>query len=259
MSKPGFHPREQGDVGEAYAIVWLTDVGAKVSTPLFHSPDYDLIADFGEGLLRVQVKTSGCVMRGRYKVQVATSGGNRSWTGAVKYFDRHRCDALFVRLVDGRQWLIPASAVDASTTITLGGRKYSEYQIHPGGGIPLAARRALESSALRGSAGVGEPGRTVNPVASPEWVRIPPPPSSPPRLAPVKERAIGRTRISSGHQLTISIGPFRSAGLAPGDQLEVTAEGPGELRLRRVHEAPTPTPAQPELTTPGAPEPEEAA
>ncbi len=50
--------RQQGDLGEASAIEWLTRQGARVSTPLGHSPDYDLIAEFGERLLRVQVKTS---------------------------------------------------------------------------------------------------------------------------------------------------------------------------------------------------------
>ena len=53
-----FHPRRQGDLGEAAAIQWLTWVGAVVSFPLFHSPDYDLIAELEGRLLRVQVKTS---------------------------------------------------------------------------------------------------------------------------------------------------------------------------------------------------------
>ncbi len=41
--------RQQGDLGEASAIEWFTRAGAVVSTPLGHSPDYDLIADFGIG------------------------------------------------------------------------------------------------------------------------------------------------------------------------------------------------------------------
>ena len=36
--------RQQGDLGEASAIDWLTRVGATVSVQLGHSPDYDLIA-----------------------------------------------------------------------------------------------------------------------------------------------------------------------------------------------------------------------
>jgi bifunctional DNA-binding transcriptional regulator/antitoxin component of YhaV-PrlF toxin-antitoxin module len=68
----------------------------------------------------------------------------------------------------------------------------------------------------------------------------------------VRERTVGRSRLSSGHQLTIPIGPFRAAALAPGDQFEVIADGPGRVRLERVH------PAEP-LTTPAGPAPEEAA
>ena len=51
-------PRTQGDIGEWSAIGWLIDQGAKVFLPLGHSPDIDLVADFGDRLASVQVKTS---------------------------------------------------------------------------------------------------------------------------------------------------------------------------------------------------------
>ena len=253
------HSRKQGDVGEAHAIAWLTEVGADVSVPLFHSPDYDLIAQFGEELLRVQVKTSRFARGDRFTVQIATRGGNRSWTGTVKYFSRARCDFLFVRLVDGRRWFIPASAVASGTSIDLGGPKYSEFEIGMEGELPPEVERRLECPSPWGSAGAGEPGWTVNSVATPERVRIPPPPSSSgsgTRLEPVKQRSTGRSRMSPGHQMTVPIGPFRAAGLSPGDQFEVVAEGPGELRLSRVHAA---EPTDPSLTTPAATAPAEGA
>jgi len=56
------HPREQGDWGELCAALWLTGQGATVSEPIGHSPDYDLIADFGDRILRVEVKTSTSFM-----------------------------------------------------------------------------------------------------------------------------------------------------------------------------------------------------
>jgi Holliday junction resolvase-like predicted endonuclease len=58
-------PREQGDLGELSAMEWFASKGAKVAIPVFHSPDVDLYADFGERLLRVQVKTSAHQSRGR--------------------------------------------------------------------------------------------------------------------------------------------------------------------------------------------------
>src|SRR5262245_21590443 len=104
----GFHPRRQGDLGEASAIEWFTSTGAAVSFPLFYSPDYDLVADFGAGLFRVQVKTSSRLKRGRYSVFLATAGGNQTWTGMVKRFSPSRCEFLFVLVGDGRRWFIPS-------------------------------------------------------------------------------------------------------------------------------------------------------
>jgi Holliday junction resolvase-like predicted endonuclease len=51
-------PREQGDRGELSAIVWLAGQGYPVFKPLFHSPHYDLVADRGSKLVRVEVKTT---------------------------------------------------------------------------------------------------------------------------------------------------------------------------------------------------------
>src|SRR5690349_6466022 len=93
--------RQQGDLGEASAIEWLTRQGATVSAPLGHSPDYDLIAEVAGRVWRVQVKT--CVrceatLEGdeRWPVSVCTNGGNQSWTGLTKRFDPAKVDALFV-------------------------------------------------------------------------------------------------------------------------------------------------------------------
>jgi AbrB family looped-hinge helix DNA binding protein len=45
-----------------------------------------------------------------------------------------------------------------------------------------------------------------------------------------------QTRVSSKHQVTIPAGPFRTAGLEPGDTLKVEAEGAGRVVLTRVDE-----------------------
>ena len=89
--------RQQGDLGEASAIDWLTRQGAIVFAPFGHSPDYDLAADFGEGLVRVQVKTSTQVAvtpngHERCPVMLATNGGNQSWNRIAKRFDSSRFD-----------------------------------------------------------------------------------------------------------------------------------------------------------------------
>ena len=132
MASAHWSPRRQGDLGELSAVVWLTEAGATVSMPLFHSPDYDLIADFDGDVSRVQVKTSVCWAKRRFVVALCTRGGNRSWNGVVKRLDATRCDHLFVHVGDGRRWYIPARALGGSSAIALGGPKYSEYEIEPG-------------------------------------------------------------------------------------------------------------------------------
>jgi hypothetical protein len=126
-------PRRQGDLGELSAIEWLGSQGYGVSFPLGHSPDYDLIADDGDALLRVQVKTSAQqAPKGRWRIAVCTMGGNQSWNGIVKRFSAIRCDCLFVLVADGRRWFIPAAAVEGGRALHLGGPKYSEFEVEPG-------------------------------------------------------------------------------------------------------------------------------
>jgi PD-(D/E)XK endonuclease len=131
-------PRRQGDAGELSAMTWLARAGAIVCKPLFESADYDLVADFGNNLVRVQVKTSSCWRNNRWEVTLATRGGNQSWNGLVKRLDTTRCDALFVHVGDGRRWYIPASALGGGAGILLGGPRYAQYEVEPGD--PLAPR-----------------------------------------------------------------------------------------------------------------------
>ena len=246
--------RQQGDLGEASAIDWLTRVGAGVLIPFGHSPDYDLIADFEGRLLRVQVKTS--VWRTeppngfpRYGVQLATLGGNQSWTGRVKTFDADLVDALFALTGDGRRWFIPAGEVESKSSVTLGGPKYSEFEIESSQPIEKLVygvdSQPIQSNTARGSFGVGEPSEPVKFVAKPEWVRIPPPPlsSSLGSVPPVGECVTevprgtaprGQTRVSGNRQIVIPKRAFETAELARGDRLKAYANGPGEIVFRRL-------------------------
>jgi hypothetical protein len=134
------HPRLQGDIGEAAAIAWLTRAGYGVWVPLGHSPDADLIAQRDDRLFRIQVKTSTAFRNGRYEVSLATKGGNRSWSGRVKTIDPSRFEYLFVLVGDGRQWLIPAAAVEARTMVLLGGPKYAPFEVAAAPGTPMGER-----------------------------------------------------------------------------------------------------------------------
>jgi PD-(D/E)XK endonuclease len=242
--------RRQGDLGEFSAMEWLSSVGAEIWIPIGHSPHVDLIAELHGRFIRVQVKTSTVretTPNGheRWTVRLATLGGNQSWTGLTKKLDPTKVDFVFALVGDGRRWFIPAPALEASTSIALGGSKYAEFEIERGRpiedlvyGVRRSASRIDQS---RGSAGVGEPGSAVNRMPRAEWVRIPPPPFAalPPSPVapgdpdPSDHGRIGRTRISSGHQITIPVGPFRAAGLSAGDRLHVESDGDGRVVLTR--------------------------
>jgi hypothetical protein len=239
----GFHPRKQGDLGEAAAIHWLTSIGAIVSFPLFHSPDYDLIADLGNRLIRVQVKTSRCHHgpTSHFAVQLATNGGNRSWTGLVKTFDPSRFDYLFVVVEDDRRWFIPSTEIDGRHSISLGGDKYSEFEVHATGTPDHGIWAGSKLDASRGGAGVGEPGRTVNPVAQPEWVRFPPPPLPPllrgePSPRAGEHRAVGRTKMSSHYQVAVPRAVAVVSSISPGDRFRVESDGTGRFVMTRIDE-----------------------
>jgi PD-(D/E)XK nuclease superfamily protein len=150
------NPREQGDLGEASAIEWLTRWGARVWVPISHSPDIDLIAEKDGRLWRVQVKTCACWYKGRWSVSVCTRGGNQSWSGLVKRLDPSRCDFLFVLAADGRRWFIPSGAVGGGTAILLGGPKYATYEVDEAAPMPnrtvSEARSRIEVAQPRGDA-----------------------------------------------------------------------------------------------------------
>ena len=134
------HPRRQGDIGEAAAIAWLTRAGFGVWIPHGHSPDADLIAERDRRLLRIQVKTSTALRNGRYEVSLATKGGNRSWSGRVKENNPGRYDYLFVLVADGRQWFIPAAAIEARMMLLLGGPKYAAFEVEGGTATTMGER-----------------------------------------------------------------------------------------------------------------------
>jgi hypothetical protein len=133
VSRTTLTTRQQGDLGEASAIEWLVWRGAQVFAPIGHSPDCDVVAILGGEALRIQVKTSRHLTpAGRYQVMLDTRGGNQSWTGVAKRFDRTRYDWLFVLVANGRRWFIPSEAIEADTAICLGGPKYAQFEVESG-------------------------------------------------------------------------------------------------------------------------------
>lgn len=239
--------RVQGDVGEASAVEWLTNKGATVWVPFNHSPHIDLMAEWEAGPVGIQVKTSTCRSHPknggrRWKVAIATRGGNRSWTGLTKKFDPARVDYLFVLVGDGRRWFIPAALVEAASEVSLGGAKYSEFEIETGTPFEDAVYSNGEPNTIAafnalGECQSGQMDVTVNHTAMPTQVRILPPPSPP---------ATAQILFRPKRQATIPRRPCEEAGLVAGDRLRVRADGPGRVVLERITEpAATPPGARP--------------
>jgi hypothetical protein len=107
-------------------------------------------------LIRVQVKTCGFFVKGRWEVSLATRGGNQSLSGIVKRFSPQRADYLFVHVADGRRWFIPADQVEGGVQVVLGGPKYAAFEVEPGRPFEAASSVApLHSmTARRGSRAV---------------------------------------------------------------------------------------------------------
>lgn len=118
---------EQGNIGEARAIYELTKRGFGISRTLFDSEKYDLIADDGQQLFKVQVKTTRYVnSRGLYEACIKTSGGNTKVNTIRKRSDTDY-DFLFIVSEDSRCWFIPAELVGRSAIVL--GSKWDEYEL----------------------------------------------------------------------------------------------------------------------------------
>jgi hypothetical protein len=239
--------RQQGDLGEASAIEWLTSRGALVLVPFGHSPDYDLVAQIDNRLLRIQVKTSTQETRTpkgdvRFPVSLATCGGNQSWTGVVKTIDPETIDYLFVLTGTGRRWLIPSTEIEGKRTLQLGGPNYGAFEIEPGtqiNEIVFGRRPVLDLPVAGGVSKRSKDGGCKPSGLCPSEVRILPPPLASSR--PVKptnyERKPGQRGeavINQKRRITIPQRPFFEAGLANSGRVRVKADGPGRIVIEQI-------------------------
>jgi hypothetical protein len=246
--------RQQGDLGEVSAIDWLTRQGATVALPIGHSPDYDVLAEIDGRLLRIQVKSSTVVEASagesrRWSVAICTNGGNQSWTGTVKVLDPGVVDRLFVLVGDGRRWFIPTQHLEASRALTLGGEKYSEFEIEPADPIlDLVYESELSPSTIgdpatgeRRSGRAGVDCKSIAQVLSGFESLLPHPHLNSIGRAAPGERKLGRAGqaiVRGKRQMTVPFRPFAEAGLEVGDRIRFRADGPGRVILERIEPRP---------------------
>lgn len=111
--------KQQGNIGEAFAIFYYTKSGCIVSKPLSENTPYDLIVDNGNKILRIQVKTSSYKRypNGGYTVQLKTNGGNQSGKGKSSFIDKNFVDVVFVLCEDGNYYSIPSDICENKSNI----------------------------------------------------------------------------------------------------------------------------------------------
>jgi hypothetical protein len=227
-------------MGELSAMEWLASKGAHIYVPVGHSPDIDLVAEIDGVVMRIEVKTTTHRRGHRWDVLISTRGGNQSWTGLVKYFDKGRCDYLFVHAGDGRRWLIPTGAIDGRSGLMLGGPKYAEFEVERG--RPLQAPSSdsgLESPSSPGEYPSGQRGGAVNAVAQSFRGSNPLSPIASARpVTPTnyerKSGQRGEAVINQKRRITIPQTPFFQAGFENGGRVRVRAVGPGRMLIEQI-------------------------
>ena len=93
------------------------------------SQSYDLVVEADGKFYGVQVRTTYHKKPyGTYQVNLKVSGGNRSGTGKIAYFDPQSVDLLFIVTDSGEKYLIPSSEVKSRSSINLCD-KYEQYRV----------------------------------------------------------------------------------------------------------------------------------
>ena len=186
------------------------------------------MAEFDGRLIRIQVKTSTSALsrRGqsagasRSRPMVATRAGTGPQRNLIQIGDY-----LFALVGDGRRWFIPAPASGGDPALSLGGTKYSEFEVEPGTQIEAlvyAGDKPHSSAQMPGECLSGQKEQTVNLAAMPTQVRILPPPSiSPARLGDVIGDITKTENVRSPSRKRTP----PEAGIGSGDRMRVRADG----------------------------------
>jgi hypothetical protein len=137
-------------------------------------------------------------------------------------------------VADGRSWFVPSAEIEGRRSIHVGGAKYSEFEVTARTEMPTGSEKpGLESPDEPGEYPSGQRGCAVNAMALPSQVRILPPPSD--SADPPTIPAVGRTRMSSNHQVTVPLAVSASSP-EPGDRFRVESDGTGKVVMTRVEE-----------------------
>jgi hypothetical protein len=124
----GLHTVAQGKLGMVYAIKALAETGFSISIPLIDDQPYDLVADDGDRLYRVQVKSTQYKGGGpNYVVQIKHVHHNRS-ENIIRRFDNTKVDLMVCVTSEANVFIIPADVITSKNVLTLNS-KYAKYEV----------------------------------------------------------------------------------------------------------------------------------
>jgi hypothetical protein len=109
---------------ESLAATWFALRGCAVSLPA-SATTYDLLVDTGDGMSRVQVKTTTCTSKNGWQVGVGHHPDTHSKKGRVLAYDPDEIDLFFIVDGDMTMYLIPSRAIAGRVGILL--RTYAKY------------------------------------------------------------------------------------------------------------------------------------
>lgn len=113
------------------AIAYYSQEEYEISVPLTDSTYYDLLIEKSGTVEKVQCKTTRYKTKyGSFQVQLATAGGNQSFT-TKKNMDFSIIDWIFILTSDGRWYNIPTFELShlAGGALTLG-KKYDKFLVN---------------------------------------------------------------------------------------------------------------------------------
>jgi hypothetical protein len=117
----------QGKIGLAYAIPALVEAGYHISIPLIDDCPYDLVADDGKKLHRVQVKSTRSKPYGSYYTVQLKHVHHNSSGNTIRPFDASLADLLVCVCEDKSVFIIPTTELNVTMSLTLN-EKYAKYR-----------------------------------------------------------------------------------------------------------------------------------
>lgn len=123
--------KEQGNIGEGYAMAYFMSQNIKVSKPLTEDQNYDLIINYKNELKTIQVKTTSLLTGVNNDIWIVRINSSYlTVNGAVQNaFNNKSVGFLFIVTSYGGLYFIPSNEITSKHTFNLNPLKYNKYRV----------------------------------------------------------------------------------------------------------------------------------